>query len=142
MQAWFISVKTEQKELRKMASIQERGIWHFIGSLQTRKVKEIIGKIDYLHSLDRMSLAKEVDKRLGDGQIMKCFVQVNVSGEDSKAGLSPNEVIPFMENLAQFKGIKVVGLMTMAPFFEDPEQTRPIFKQLRLLRDRCSSIGA
>lgn len=126
--------------VQKWQALQNRGIWHFIGSLQTRKVKEITGKFDYLHSLDRLSLAKEVDKRLKDGQVMKCFVQVNVSKEESKSGLSPTEVIPFIKELVEYKGIQVVGLMTMAPFYKDPEQTRPVFQKLRELRDDVHSL--
>ncbi|MFC0473094.1 YggS family pyridoxal phosphate-dependent enzyme [Halalkalibacter kiskunsagensis] len=121
--------------LQKWEALHERGIWHFIGSMQTRKVKKIIGKYEYLHSLDRISLAKEVDKRLEEGQVMKCFLQVNVSGEESKSGLSPEEVIPFIKELSIFKGIQVIGLMTMAPFFDNAEMTRPVFRKLRKLRD-------
>ncbi|NEU29450.1 YggS family pyridoxal phosphate-dependent enzyme [bacterium LRH843] len=124
----------------KWEVLHDRGTWHFIGSLQTRKVKEVIDKVDYLHSLDRLSLAKEVDKRLEAGRIMKCFVQVNVSGEESKAGLAPHEVIPFVKELSEYKGIEVVGLMTMAPFYDDPKQTRPIFHKLRVLRDEVQAL--
>lgn len=126
--------------IKKWQALHDRGIWHFIGSLQSRKVKTVVGKYDYLHSLDRLALAKEVDKRLADGEVMKCFVQVNVSGEETKAGLSPTDVIPFVRDLAEYKGIQVVGLMTMAPFYEDPEQTRPVFQRLRAMRDRVQSL--
>ncbi|MFC0558687.1 YggS family pyridoxal phosphate-dependent enzyme [Halalkalibacter alkalisediminis] len=126
--------------VEKWDALHDRGIWHFIGSLQTRKVKHIIGKYEYLHSLDRLSLAEEVDKRLESGEKMKCFVQVNVSGEESKAGLSPGDVHSFIAQLSQFKGIQVVGLMTMAPFVEDPELTRPVFNQLRQLRDEVQAL--
>ncbi|ARK31079.1 YggS family pyridoxal phosphate-dependent enzyme [Halalkalibacter krulwichiae] len=126
--------------LEKWEELNERGVWHFIGSLQTRKVKKIIGKYEYLHSLDRLSLAEELDKRLKEGQKIKCFVQVNVSGEESKAGIEPNHLRTFIDQLADFEKIQVVGLMTMAPFYEDPELTRPIFKQLRQLRDEIKSL--
>lgn len=72
--------------VEKWEKLGDRGTWHFIGSLQTRKVKQITGKVKYLHSLDRLSLAQELDKRIDDGHVMKCFVQVNVSGEESKSG--------------------------------------------------------
>lgn len=126
---------------KKQEEIEKECTWHFIGTLQSRKVKEVINNIDYLHSLDRMSLAKEVDKRLDDGKVLNCFVQVNVSGEETKSGLSPDEVIPFIKELEKYKGIRVVGLMTMAPFYEDPEQTRPIFRKLRELRDRVHALN-
>lgn len=152
----YVSLETTQKALdyglihigenraegavEKWNALHERGIWHFIGSLQTRKVKQIIGKYEYLHSLDRLSLAEEVDKRLQPGEVMKCFVQVNVSGEESKAGVSPEDVNSFVKQLSQYKGIQVVGLMTMAPYVEDPELTRPIFKKLKELKDEVHAL--
>ncbi|WP_062048798.1 YggS family pyridoxal phosphate-dependent enzyme [Bacillus sp. JCM 19034] len=122
--------------LEKWEAFQPEGTWHFIGTLQTRKVKEIAGKYDYVHSLERLSLAKELDKRMPEGKVMKCFVQVNVSGEESKSGLHSNEVETFIEQLAENNGIEVVGLMTMAPNVEDPELTRPIFRKLREIQQR------
>ncbi|WP_100373278.1 YggS family pyridoxal phosphate-dependent enzyme [Bacillus sp. FJAT-45037] len=108
--------------------------WHFIGSLQSKKVKHVVNDISYLHSLDRLSLASEVDKRLADDKKLPCFVQVNVSAEESKSGLSPDEVIPFIEKLVKYPSIVVIGLMTMAPFVSDVEETRPIFKKLKQLQ--------
>lgn len=108
---------------------RQQAIWHFIGSLQTRKVKEVLPHIDYLHSLDRLSLAEEIEKR-ADHPI-KCFVQVNVSGEESKHGLSLQETVPFIKKLGQFQKVHVIGLMTMAPFTEDKTIVRSIFKQLK-----------
>ncbi|GAE33870.1 YggS family pyridoxal phosphate-dependent enzyme [Halalkalibacter akibai] len=125
--------------IEKWEAFNERGIWHFIGSLQTRKAKKIINKYEYLHSLDRLSLAEEVDKRLEQG-VMKCFVQVNVSGEESKAGVDPEDLLPFINELAQYKKIQVIGLMTMAPFYEDPEMTRPVFRKLRELRTEIQDL--
>ncbi len=125
----------------KWKELRDQATWHFIGTLQSRKVKDVIDKIDCLHSLDRLSLAKEVDKRLENGRTLDCLVQVNVSGEETKSGLTPDEVIPFIESLAEYSGIRVIGLMTMAPFYEDAEQTRPIFRKLRLLRDDVMALG-
>lgn len=111
-------------------------IWHFIGSLQSNKVKDVIGKFTYMHSLDRLSLAEAIDKRASQlGITVPCFIQVNVSGENSKQGISPEELVPFVEQLSRFKSINPIGLMTMAPFEAEPEQTRPVFKALRELRD-------
>ncbi|MFD1849134.1 YggS family pyridoxal phosphate-dependent enzyme [Oceanobacillus bengalensis] len=107
--------------------------WHFIGSLQSRKVKDIIDKIDYMHSLDRISLAKEINKRASSP--VDCFVQVNVSGEASKHGLAPEKVIPFIEELSEYPNIHIVGLMTMAPHIDNKEKLRENFKQLAELRD-------
>lgn len=87
-------------------------IWHFIGSLQTNKVKKVINKISYLHSLDRDSLAKEINKQRKE--ILNCFVQVNCSNEISKHGIKPDEVIEFIKTLRQYEKIRIIGLMTMA----------------------------
>lgn len=124
----------------KWDALDEKGVWHFIGTLQSRKVREVINTMDYLHSLDRMSLVKEVDKRLEEGKKMKCFVQVNVSGEKTKSGVTPDELIPFIKSIEPYEGIEVVGLMTMAPHYDDPELTRPVFKELRQLRDEVKSL--
>lgn len=116
---------------------REAASWHFIGSLQTRKVKEVLPYIDYLHSLDRFSLAEEIEKRAE--KEVACFVQVNVSGEDSKHGLSLEEVAPFIQNLASLSKIKVIGLMTMAPFTEDEETLRSVFRQLKALQMKIAA---
>ncbi|TSB46336.1 YggS family pyridoxal phosphate-dependent enzyme [Alkalicoccobacillus porphyridii] len=127
--------------LEKKRAVGNQGLWHFIGSLQSRKVKLVAGEFDYFHSLDRLSLAKELQKHSVDEVEVKCFVQVNVSGEESKSGLAPNEVIPFIEQLQAYPAIRVVGLMTMAPFTDNPEETRPVFRGLRELRDQVASLG-
>jgi len=114
----------KQKEIGR-----ETATWHFIGSLQTRKVKEVLPHIDYIHSLDRLSLAEEIEKRAEHP--VKCFVQVNVSGEPSKQGLSLQDVTSFIEELVKFPKIQVVGLMTMAPLTEDKTQLRSIFRKLK-----------
>ncbi|CEI84379.1 YggS family pyridoxal phosphate enzyme [Oceanobacillus oncorhynchi subsp. incaldanensis] len=125
--------------LAKFEEIRDSATWHFIGSLQSRKVKDMIHHIDYIHSLDRKSLAKEINKRAE--KTVPCFVQVNVSGEESKHGLDEGEVESFIKDLAAFEHIQVAGLMTMAPHVDNPEETRPLFRKLRLLRDRIKGLG-
>jgi pyridoxal phosphate enzyme (YggS family) len=116
----------------KWEKLGHRGIWHFIGHLQSNKAKDIIGKFTYIHSLDRLSLANEIEKRAKDlDVIIPCFIQVNVSGEETKHGLSPDKVEEFIRQTARFSHIMMVGLMTMAPFSEDPEETRPVFRRLK-----------
>ncbi|ASV66028.1 YggS family pyridoxal phosphate-dependent enzyme [Cytobacillus sp. FSL W7-1323] len=124
--------------LEKQAVIKNGAVWHYIGSLQSRKVKNIINKVDYIHSLDRISLAKEIEKRAN--KPIKCFVQVNVSGEDSKQGLSKEEIIPFVKSLSDFKQIEVVGLMTMAPFTSDETVLRNCFRNLKLIQKEVLSL--
>ena len=115
--------------LDKRKALGDKPVWHFIGTLQTRKVKHIIDYVDYIHSLDRFSLAKEIDKRAK--KEIRCFVQVNTSGEESKHGLEPEKTIEFIQQLQSLSNIKVVGLMTMAPFTEDTQVIRNCFRALK-----------
>ncbi|MFC0237694.1 YggS family pyridoxal phosphate-dependent enzyme [Fictibacillus phosphorivorans] len=106
--------------------------WHFIGTLQTRKVKDVIEHVDYIHSLDRLSLASEIQKRAD--RTVSCFVQVNVAEEDSKHGLPVKDVVAFVDKLKDYDRIQVVGLMTMAPFTEDETLIRNVFSTLKQLQ--------
>ncbi|MCD8509639.1 MAG: YggS family pyridoxal phosphate-dependent enzyme [Bacillus sp. (in: Bacteria)] len=128
-----------EEGLEKWEVIGNQVQWHFIGTLQSRKVKDMISQFDYIHSLDRKSLAKEINKRAPEGKIVKCFVQVNVSGEETKSGLAPQEVIPFIKNLGNYPAIEVVGLMTMAPFIE-AEEVRPFFRKLREIKEEVEAL--
>ena len=121
----------------KREALPDDVVMHFIGTLQSRKVKEVIDDIDYLHALDRKSLAKEINKRAS--HVVKCFVQVNVSEEESKHGLALEEVDAFIELLEQYENIQVVGLMTMAPYTEDEAEIRQIFETLRHKRDEIQA---
>ncbi|WP_180962653.1 YggS family pyridoxal phosphate-dependent enzyme [Salimicrobium jeotgali] len=136
MEAGIVNLGENRKEgfLEKYSRIGDEAKWHFIGSLQSRKVKDVIAQMDVLHSLDRKSLAKEIDKRAETA--VSCFVQVNISGEDSKHGLETEDVLPFIRMLENYPKVRVVGLMTMAPHIEDEEKLRAIFRQLRALRDK------
>ncbi|GGJ55214.1 hypothetical protein GGR02_000312 [Anoxybacillus voinovskiensis] len=124
--------------LQKYEAIGREATWHFIGTLQSRKVKNVIDKMDYLHSLDRLSLAQEIEKRAT--KPIKCFVQVNVSGEATKHGLSSKDVIPFIEQLRNFTKIEVVGLMTMAPYTDDEQLLRRCFRELKQLQQRVQAL--
>lgn len=123
-----------QELTQKYDILKENVCWHLIGHLQTNKVKYIIDKVSMIHSVDRMELGKEIN-RLGEKEDKVCevLVQVNVSGEETKSGISPFEAINFIENLSLLKNIKVKGLMTMAPFAENPEKIRYVFAKLREL---------
>lgn len=124
---------------RKIEAIRADVNWHYIGSLQTRKVKQVINNIGYLHSLDRLSLAEEIEKRAD--KPVKCFVQINVSGEESKHGLTIKEALPFIQSLASFTKIQVVGLMTMAPNTDDDDMIRTVFKQLKQCQQQIAEQG-
>jgi pyridoxal phosphate enzyme (YggS family) len=126
----------------KWEALHERGTWHFIGHLQTNKVKDVVGKFAYVHSLDRLSLAKEIEKKAAAlGLVQNCFIQVNVSGEESKHGLPPEDLPSFAAQLRAMPHIRVVGLMTMAPLETEAEATRPVFRGLRELRDELNRSG-
>ncbi|MBO1004948.1 YggS family pyridoxal phosphate-dependent enzyme [Pseudogracilibacillus auburnensis] len=125
--------------IEKWEVLGNQPVWHFIGTLQTRKVRNVIDKVSYIHSLDRLSLAKEIDKRT-DRRI-KCFVQVNVSGEESKHGLDAEKVIPFIKELEQHKNILVVGLMTMAPHTKDEQVLRSCFRRLKSIQEEIKNLN-
>lgn len=114
-------------------------VMHFIGSLQTRKVKEVINEIDYFHALDRLKLAKEINKRAEHK--IKCFVQVNVSGEESKQGVALKDVNTFIETLEQYENLEVVGLMTMAPLTDDESYIKSLFQSLKNKRDEIKALN-
>ncbi|PSL50760.1 hypothetical protein B0H94_10236 [Salsuginibacillus halophilus] len=127
--------------LEKEEALASSVVWHYIGQLQSRKVKEVAGVMDMLHALDRHSLAKELEKRLPDGDTLDCFVQVNVSGEASKSGLAPEEVEDFIRSLGSYEKLRIRGLMTMAPAVQNPEDARPFFRELRKIRDDVKSLN-
>ncbi len=111
--------------------------WHLVGHLQTNKVKYAIEIFDLIHSVDSIKLAKEIDRRsLQFGMITNVLVEVNVSGEETKYGIKPEEVEPFLEEISEFSRIKVRGLMTIAPIVEDKEEVRPYFRKLRKLFEK------
>ncbi len=115
--------------------------WHFIGHLQTNKVKDVIGKFAWLHSLDRMSLAEEVERIAGNRNLRQsCFLQLNISGEESKYGLAPAETVEFAQAICRFAHVRVVGLMTMAPYGVPASEARAIFRGLREWRDRLNAL--
>ncbi|HEY0829219.1 MAG TPA: YggS family pyridoxal phosphate-dependent enzyme [Bacilli bacterium] len=139
-QGWLhIGENRWQDAQEKWEKLGSRGTWHFIGHLQSNKVKDVIGKFQYIHSLDRISLVREIERQAELRQMEAyCFIQVNVSGELSKFGLSAEQFFPFVEALKAFPHIRIAGLMTMAPHEKKPEETRPVFRGLRLLRDQLN----
>jgi len=106
--------------------------WHLIGHLQTNKVKYIVDKVNLIHSLDSIDLAKEIQKKAaGINRVIDVLVQVNVAGEDTKFGIMPEETFVFVKKLTDYPNIKVKGLMTVAPHVQDPEEVRPVFRKLK-----------
>jgi pyridoxal phosphate enzyme (YggS family) len=126
------------KFLAKVAAFQGQDVvWHYIGSLQRRKVKDVINHIDYFHALDSLSLAKEIQKRADKS--IKCFLQLNISGEESKHGFSVSDLDSILPELAELDKLEIVGLMTMAPFGAEAEELVAIFGQLRQVRDKINA---
>ncbi|AMW33666.2 hypothetical protein SAMN04488510_10748 [Fervidobacterium changbaicum] len=125
------------QELRDKAKALE-GVdieWHFIGRIQTNKVKYIVPVAKMIHSVYRFEELEEIDKGAKKvGKIQDILLEVNVSGEETKAGLQPEQVKDFLVSATRFTNVKIVGLMTMAPYVE-PENARPYFRKLRILRD-------
>ena len=120
-----------QELMDKYDAVNPGADWHIIGHLQSNKVKYIADKVVLVHSLESESLAKELNRRMLEiGHPMDCLVQVNIADEESKFGLAKEEVVPFLEMVSNVPGIHVKGLMNIAPFFEDTEQVRPIFREM------------
>lgn len=124
---------------KKQYLTADKPVWHFIGTLQSRKVRNVINEIDYLHSLDRMSLVKEIEKRADER--VKCLVQVNVSGEQSKFGLQPDEVEQFISKIKDYPKVEVIGLMTMAPYTDDETIIRNCFQQLKQIQTNIKNMN-
>ncbi|TEB17971.1 hypothetical protein Psfp_00094 [Pelotomaculum sp. FP] len=121
-----------QEFLNKYQQLPPGVEWHFIGHLQTNKVNKIIGKVHLIHSLDRWELAEELHQAaIKRGQVAKVLVQVNVAGEKSKYGLAPSETVDFVASATGLAGLSVEGLMTIAPWSVNPEEVRPVFRQLK-----------
>lgn len=129
-----------QELARKYDVIGDKVRWHQIGSLQTNKVKYIIDKVYMIHSIDRLSLCEEIQKRAEKiNKTINCLIQVNISEEESKQGISKDEAIDFIKTISEkYKNIKVKGLMTMAPYTEDESIIRDTFKGLKDLSEEIS----
>lgn len=131
-----------QELTAKYEEVGPEANWHLIGHLQTNKVKYIVDKVALIHSLDRMSLARELSKRAqAISRVVPVLVQVNIAEEESKFGLYRDEVIPFIEDVRSMAGLKIQGLMTIAPLTGDPEEVRPVFRSLKELAVEIGNMG-
>lgn len=131
-----------QEFAAKSAQVKEPVEWHFIGHLQTNKVRSIAGLVTLIHSVDRLSLAQEISRQWGRlGKSCDVLVQVNIAGEASKSGTTEEGALQLVKDIACLPNLQVRGLMTMPPFFDDPEAARPYFAELRRLSLRISAEG-
>lgn len=123
------------KFLDKYQALKDEQVtWHLIGTLQRRKVKDVINYVDYFHALDSVKLAQEINKRAE--HIIKCFLQVNISKEVSKHGFTVEEIATILPELEKLEKIQIVGLMTMAPFEANEAELNAIFQQANQLQKR------
>ncbi|CYV37709.1 YggS family pyridoxal phosphate-dependent enzyme [Streptococcus suis] len=111
--------------------------WHLIGTLQRRKVKDIIPFVDYFHALDSVKLAQEIDKRAT--KIVKCFLQVNVSGEESKHGFAVSKIDAALAEISLLENIELVGLMTMAPIDATDNELDEIFSKIQEIQEKLAT---
>ena len=133
----FAENRVEKLLERQNAFPQEDIVWHLIGPLQKRKVKQIVNRIQYFHAIDRLSIMEEIEKRLDSP--LKCFLEVNVSGEESKHGFTEEEVFEAFEVAKQYAKIDIIGLMTMAPFDASEEEIRQYFHELKEISENINS---
>ena len=135
----FAENRVEKLLDRQNAFPQKDIVWHLIGPLQKRKVKQIVNQIQYFHAIDRLSIMEEIDKRLDSP--LKCFLEVNVSGEESKHGFTISEVFEAYEVAKQYPNIEIIGLMTMAPFEANDEAIRNYFRELKEVSKKLQSTS-
>ena len=127
-----------QEAREKYAALQGVAVkWHFIGHLQTNKAKYAVRMFDLIHTVDSFRVALELDRcaRKLD-KVQAVLIQVNVAGETAKSGIPPEKALPLVQEMAALEFVRVQGLMTMPPIFNEPERVRPFFAKLRRLRDR------
>ena len=126
-------VQEARRKIEKMGKTLE---WHMIGHLQSNKAKYAVRLFDMIHSVDRLNLARELDKRSGTmGRKTRILIEVNVSGEETKDGVRNEDAISLVREISTLENLSIQGLMTMPPWFDDPEDARSYFVSLRELRD-------
>ncbi len=131
-----------QEAREKIPAIGTNVSWHMIGHLQTNKAKYVVHLFDTIHSVDRLELAQELDKRAGQiKRHLNILIEINVAGEASKSGVAPDEALHLIRQIAVLPNLSIRGLMTMPPFCDNPEESRPYFKALRALRDEIAKAA-
>jgi len=131
-----------QEARKKIEEIGRQVEWHFIGHLQTNKAKYAVRLFDLIHSVDSLSLAEELNRRAQkENQIIKVMIEVNLSGEASKFGTEEEKAFELAKEIYRLKNLSLVGLMTMPPYFDSPELSRPYFIQLRQLKEGLEKEG-
>ncbi len=117
--------------------------WHMIGTIQSRKTDQAVGPINLIHSVDRLKIAQHLSRdAMAADCVLSILLEVNISGEMSKHGFAPHELLQLVPELTNLPGVRLQGLMTMAPLLENSEAVRPIFRALRQLRDQLAEANA
>jgi len=131
-----------QEAREKIPDIGHVVEWHMIGHLQTNKAKYVVNLFDWIHSVDRLELAQELNKRAGQhSRNLNVLIEVNVSGEESKNGAEPSQVLELVRQISLLPNLSVRGLMTMPPYSDNPETSRPYFIALRQLRETIAGAA-
>lgn len=121
----------------KIPRLQGNARWHMIGHVQRRKARDIVPLFDCVDAIDRLEVAQTFEKHCAEqGKSMPVLIETNVSGEESKFGVSPDELARCLDEIGELTHLQVTGLMTMAPYVDDPEDVRPVFGELRRLAER------
>ncbi len=130
-----------QEAAKKIEELKDLPVeWHMIGYLQRNKVKQAVKLFDLIHSVDREALVDEIDRRAGrGGKVQRVLIEVKLSPEETKHGCSPENVKPLVEHILALESVRLEGFMTMAPYFEDPELSRPYFSRLREIKEEIES---
>ena len=134
-----------QEAAEKITEIgREKARWHLVGHLQANKARRAVNIFDVIHSLDSVDLARRLDRICTEEgrESLPILIQVDLGHEETKSGIDESELTHLVESLGPLKRLKLVGLMTLPPFFDDPEQSRPFFRRLRELRDELGQRGA
>lgn len=132
-----------QEAREKVEALRDLGLrWHFIGHLQRNKAGQAVRLFDLIHTVDSARLGAEIDRAAGRmGKRQDVLVQVNVAGEATKSGVAPDVAAPLVRELSAMGALRVRGLMTMPPFFDEPERVRPFFAELRRIAERIRALG-
>ena len=129
-----------QDALPKIAELPAKAEWHFIGHLQSNKIRKALPAFTLIHGVDNREIAIQINRIAGEmGLTANILLEINVSGEATKFGFSPADLRENLEGLLCLPNIRINGLMTMAPYSEDPETARPVFSKLRILRDELAA---
>ena len=129
-----------QEAVRKHREIGDNVKWHMIGHLQRNKVRDALSVSSLIQSVDSLRLAREIDRQCGrSGKIMPVLMEINIAGEGTKYGINPDEAPDMLRQIASFPNLRVEGLMTMEPYLDNPEDSRPYFKRMKRLFDEIKS---